>query len=74
MELLCKVCDEEIIENESEYKMYMATLRKTDDKTIYKIYVNNNVNLDEVDKILIEYVSTRNKKIDFCFVYCELKR
>ena len=34
MDLLCKVCDREIIENESEYKNYIATQRKEDDKTI----------------------------------------
>ena len=33
---LCKVCHREIIENESEYKNFLATLRKKDDKTIYK--------------------------------------
>ena len=36
MNYLCRVCDKEIIENESEYKNYLAFLRKKDDKSIYK--------------------------------------
>ena len=73
MELLCTVCGREIIENESEYKNYIASLHKKDDKSIYKIYVINNINLDEFDKILRDYVSTHNKKTDIYFIYCEFK-
>ena len=36
MELFCTVCDREIIENESEYKNYIVSLNKNDDKSIYK--------------------------------------
>ena len=35
MDILCKVCDKDIIENESEYNNYIATLRKKDNKSIY---------------------------------------
>ena len=63
MDLLCPVCDLEIMENEIEYKNYLASLHKTDDKSIYKIYTINNIILDEVDKILNDYVSTHKKKI-----------
>ena len=73
MDLLCRVCDRSIIENESEYKNYIASLRKKDDKSIYKKYVINKNILDEVDKILKDYVSTHNKKFGICFVYCEFK-
>ena len=73
MDLLCQVCDREIIENECEYKNYIATLRKKDDKRIYKKNVINNINLDEVDKILNDYVSTHNRKLDIYFIYCEVK-
>ena len=52
MDLLCKVCDREIIENESEYNNYIATLRKRNDKCFYKHNTINNANLDEFDKIL----------------------
>ena len=36
MSLLCEVCDRSIIENQSEYYNYLATLRKKDDKSFYK--------------------------------------
>ena len=36
MDYLCRVCDREIIENESEYKNYIASLLKKDEKKIYK--------------------------------------
>ena len=51
-ELLCRLCDREIFENESELKKYLATLRKKDDKSIFKKNAINKSNLDEVDKIL----------------------
>ena len=34
-------------------------------------YVINNVNLDEVDKIINDYVSTHNNKFDFYIIYCD---
>ena len=33
MDLLCRVCDKDNIENESEYKNYIASLCKKDDKS-----------------------------------------
>ena len=36
MDRLCKKCDQSIIENESEYNKYLATLRKENDIGIYK--------------------------------------
>ena len=73
MDYLCQVCDREIIENESEYRNYVATLRKKGDESIYKKYSINNINLDEVDKILKDYVSSHNKTFDIYFIYCEFK-
>ena len=61
MDLLCEKCDRSNIENESEYYNYLATLRKKDDKSLYKKYTINNVNLDEVNKIINDYISTFNK-------------
>ena len=34
MDLLCEVCNRSIIKNESEYKKYLATLRKDNDKSV----------------------------------------
>ena len=73
MDYLSQICDKEFIENKSEYKIYLATLRKEDYKSIYKKYVINNINLNEVDKILKDYVSTHNKKFIIYFIYCEFK-
>ena len=71
MNLLCEVCDRSIIENQSEYNNYLATLRKEDDKSLYKKYTINNINLDEVNKIIDDYISSHNKNFDFQFINCE---
>ena len=58
MDLLCPVWDRSIIENESEYHEYLATLGKKNHKSLYNNYTINNVNLDEVMKILSDSIST----------------
>ena len=73
MDLLCKVCDCEIIDNESEHNNYIATLRKKNHKCFYKQYTINNNNLDEFDKKLGDDFSHHNKKISFDFIGCEFK-
>ena len=62
-----------IIENESEYKEYVASLRKRNDESFYKKYTNNNVNLDDFDKIINDYITTHNEKFNFYFLNCEFK-
>ena len=52
MELLFEVCDRSIIENESKYNNYIATLKKEHDKSIYDTYFIINPNLDGINKIL----------------------
>ena len=64
MSILCKACDRSIFENESEYNEYLFTLRKRNNKT----YTINNINLDEVNNLLNDYISTHNKTFDFCFI------
>ena len=71
MELLCKICDRSTIKNESEYNKYLDTLRKKEDRSLYKKYTIINSNLDEVVKILNDYISTHNKIFDFYFINCE---
>ena len=73
MDLLCRVCDRSIIKNESEYNKYLATLGKEYDKSLCKKYNIDNVNLDDVDKILNDYISTHNKNFDVYFFNCEFK-
>ena len=46
MSFLCEVCDQSIIENESEHKEYVTTLRKINDKSFYKKHTIKNVNSD----------------------------
>ena len=72
-ELLCKICDREIFENESERNSYKATFRKRNDKGLYKKYTVYNVNLDEFDKILSDYMSHQNKKFCSYFLNCEFQ-
>ena len=65
MEFLCKVCDQSITENESEYNEYPATLRKKNDNSLYKKYTINNINWGEVGKILNDYVTIHKKSFSF---------
>ena len=67
-ELLCKVCDREIFENESELNKYLASLRKTYDRSLYKKSTINNINLNDINKILDDYITIHNKKFDFYFI------
>ena len=60
------------MENESEYNKYLATLRKENDKSLYKKSTNNNINLDEVNKTLNDYISTHNKNFYFYFINYEI--
>ena len=71
MDLLCEVCDRSIIENQSEYSNYLATLRNRNDTSSNKKNNVNNVNLDEVNKIINDYISIHNKKFEFYFMNCE---
>ena len=48
-------------------------MRKKNDKSLYKKYTINNINLDEVDEILNDYITTHNKKFDLYFIICEFK-
>ena len=66
--LFCKVCDRSIIENESEFNKFLATMWKKNDKRLFKNSTINNVHLDEVDKILNDYVTTHNN--NFYLINC----
>ena len=51
---------------------FLTTLRKKDNKGFYKKDSIRNVNSDEVNKILNDFISTHNKNFDFHFINCEL--
>ena len=70
MDLVCEVRDRRINENQSEYNIYLATLHNKHDKSFFKKHTNSNINLDEVNKTLNDYISTHNKKFDFYFINC----
>ena len=71
MSFVCKVCDRSIIENESEFNVFVATRWKKYDKSLYKNYTKKNVNLAEVDKILNDYITTHINYFNFYLVNCE---
>ena len=66
MDFLCNVCNKFFIENESKHNNYMATLTKKHDKSFYENYTIINPNLDEIDKILNDYIT----KLNMNFVIC----
>ena len=72
MSILCKQCDRSIIEHQSEYVKYLATMRKKNDKSLFKKDTINNINLDEVDKVLNDYINSHNKIIDLYFIIVNL--
>ena len=67
IEFLCKICDRSFIENESDFQDYQTNLRKRNDKNLFKKYTINNIKVDEFDKKLNDYITTRNRKFDFYF-------
>ena len=70
-ELLCSNCDYDILNDKIELNNYLLTQRKKNDKSIYKKYDIDNINLDEFDKILSDYVNMHNKKFDIYFIKCK---
>ena len=74
MSILCNICDREILEIESDYNSYVATLRKKNDKCLYTKYtIIKNNNLDELDETLSGYISHHNKNFGLYFNNWELE-
>ena len=72
MDYICGGCDRSLIENPSEYQHYLATSHEKNDNSWYIKYTINNINLDELDKILNDNITTHNKKINFYLISCKL--
>ena len=68
MSFLCKVCDKDIIENEPKYYQYMATLTKEYDKSFYENYSITNPNLNEIEKMLNDYITSYKKEFHVSFI------
>ena len=73
VDFLCKTCDRSLFENEFEHQHYRATLRKKNDKSLYKKYTINNINLVEYDKLSNDYNTTHNKNFDVYLIICDFK-
>ena len=71
MEYICQVCDRSLIENPSEYQYYLITLHKKNDNSLYIKYTINNINLDDLDKKINDYISTHNEKFNFYLITCK---
>ena len=71
MEFLCKICDIDIIQIQSKLDHYIATLAKEYDRSFYENYIIINPNLDEIDKILNDYITSHNNKFNICFIKYE---
>ena len=67
-ELLCLKCNQDIFEDKNKPYNYLATFQKEIDKNIYKKIVVYNIDLDNIDKILNNYINNHDKKFDIYFV------
>ena len=65
MDSICQVFDRSLSENPSEYQYYLTTSHKENDISLYIKYTNKNINLDDLDKILNDYITTHNEKFNF---------
>ena len=72
MDYICQVCDRSLIENLSEYEHYLNTSHKKNDNSLYVKYTIDNINLDIIDKILNDYITTHNEKFIFYLFSCKL--
>ena len=66
MTYLCKSCGRENFENPFEYQEDTPSLRIK-----FKRYTINNIKLDEVDKILYNYIAIYKKNYDIYFLNCK---
>ena len=57
MKLLCPVCKVWVTQNPTENNEYIPAMREKHDQHLYENYIMNIVVLDEVDKLLREYIS-----------------
>ena len=72
MQRFCNNCDRSLIFNRFEYQNYLNTANKGNDRSTYIKYTINKISLDELDKIINEYITTHNEKFDFYSINCEL--
>ena len=69
-ELLCVKCNHVFFEDKNKFYNYLSTFQKQNDKNIYKKIIIDNIDLDNIDKILNDYIKLHNKKFVIYFVKC----
>ena len=62
MHRLCFICN----------RNYLVTLHNKKDKSTYIKFTNNNINLDEVDNILNDYITFHCEKFNSYLIRCEV--
>ena len=67
-DLLCLKCNHEILDDINKLYNYIATFKN--DKNIYKEIIIDNIDLDNVDKILNDYIEVHDKKFNIYFIKC----
>ena len=72
MDYICEVSDRLLIENPSEYNKHLTTSHKKNDNSLHIKYTIININLDEIDKTLNDYITIHNEKFNFYLINCKL--
>ena len=72
-EILCQVSDYEIFNDRHELNHYLASFHKRNDRGFYYKYTINNVNLNNINKLLDYYITIHNEKIDMYFFKCVIQ-
>ena len=72
MDYICQYCDRLLIENPDEYEHYLTISLKKNDNSLYIKYTINIINLDNLDKILNDYITTHIEKLNFYLISCKL--
>ena len=69
-ELLCLKCNQDIFEDKNKLYNYLSNFQRENDKNIYKKIIIDNIDLDNIDKVLNNYIDNHIKKFDIYFVKC----
>ena len=72
-DIFCQVCDYEIFNDKNELNYYLTTLHKRYDRGLYYKYTNNNINLNNINKIFDYYITIHNEKFDMYFINCVIQ-
>ena len=71
--MLCVNCDFEIFNDEDEFNFYIASFHKSYDRGLYYKYKINNIDLNNINKIFIYYITIHNEKFEIYFIICVIQ-